>query len=1311
MSRYAQVSCRIAQERDVWQVEHWQGREGLDTPFSFTITLVSRQGAADPDWIDRDACLTLTGPLGSRHVHGLIVGQRTQMEDRGLKTVVIELAPCTDLLRHRVRRRIFEKATVEEIATRIWKEAGLPPGDLRFDLRDSLRRPDMTVQFDESEWDFLTRLFAEQGLHYHFVHHAHRHELVVSDHQAVFRLPDPLRRKVSVRDDARMTPEPVLYDWQETWCATPARVTVRQYDLWRPDRFDVAEAGEDDGTHWRVFGYAGIHPPAAQRARRIHARFRADAERARAFSQRVDLSPGEWVDVAHAGAPAGRYLIVALHHEGTQDSVREERALEGSESVQQIELLPPGLDWAAPLPPPRPVAPAQTALVMGLEEDRVHTDELGRVRLRFHWDDDPGRSAWVRVLTPFAGPRQGLWALPRVGQEVIVRFVEGDPDHPVVTGALYNGVNGLPWQGDDTRYRTGLRTRTVGEGASHVVQFDDTPGKEQIFLQSAGDMDLRIAGDQVETLDGHDRQRISGHSQTQVSGDVIQAIGGDLRGQSRTTLALGASADHSLKSGGNIRLGGSTQINAWAGQQMVIESCSQIVLNGGGSTLTITPGAIILNAPAVGFGGGGGAAGGRVAAQAAQVQGVGLKRQDSTAAQGTGQQSRTGQLVMGGADDGTDAGTTSGGKAEHTKPAAGAAAPRKPDPADDGDTNALVQVTEELDTLIYVPGLPDESGSHTEPVLAALPKDVADLLEEEARRLDDLLRKALDAFRKGNEAARAQALSELDATIKPLFDTGKIAPITEVWGGWGRKFTYVRSDVLRNHIRRYKLDVDVRNGRKFSHPDGRLDPAKLRKALTEGVRKKVSELSQGSVKFEYKADLVERKTVALTKMQLLINAEANHDPFGTRTWNASAAAQLVRYAYGAGLALTANPREGFSLKMDGFVSLTWAEGKATLEGYLPNESGQPVELNLPTKQGTPKPLRLGTYRVLAKISASGYAGSKLQLTADAACTLEQGRLMLRGLSSEEARELRRKDKFFTPAKAEINGFAGISAGIECMGSLQWDNPEIQKPGKPDSGWCDLAALGLEGNASVGAGVTAGFYVSYEEGKFRIRAKAGVVWGVGAGGDIGATVDTSQILTLAQYVYHQLKDNDYNYLTYIQPMAFEMLYSGIAIQIITGRPVQTIISIGYRRLSQLFNRVMQEHESGMRLAKAIVKGEQDDWLSSAVPELKGIMLWQLTNTNIASYFDPETYAALDGGWPKVNEIREEAVIKVLSYTQSQSEWREILEHCSQNGQKTDPLVAENRIAEFLDGCQRIRYDMFTRLIREKPVPGAVRRLAL
>ena len=195
------------------------------------------------------------------------------------------------------------------------------------------------------------------------------------------------------------------------------------------------------------------------------------------------------------------------------------------------------------------------------------------------------------------------------------------------------------------------------------------------------------------------------------------------------------------------------------------------------------------------------------------------------------------------------------------------------------------------------------------------------------------------------------------------------------------------------------------------------------------------------------------------------------------------------------------------------------------------------------------------------------------------------------------------------------------------------------------------------------------------------------------------------------MYHQLKNNDYNYLAYIQPMAFEMLYSGIAIQIITGRPVQTIISIGYRRLSQLFNRVMQEHESGMRLAKAIVKGEQNDWLSSAVPELKGIMLWQLTNTNIASYFDPETYAALDGGWPKVNEIREEAVIKVLSYTQSQSEWREILEHCSQNGQKTDPLVAENRIAEFLDGCQRIRYDMFTRLIREKPVPGAVRRLAL
>ncbi|RMF15997.1 MAG: hypothetical protein D6758_08815, partial [Gammaproteobacteria bacterium] len=180
MSRYAQVSCRIAHVRDAWQVEHWQGREGLDTPFSFQITLVCRGGEDDPDWIDREACLTFSGPLGTRHVHGLIVRQVTQAEDRGLCTTTLEIAPCTDILAHRTGRRVFEKASVQDILRTLWREAGLPPGDLHFDLRGTLFRPAMTVQFDESEWDFITRLLAEQGLHYHFEHEAHRHVLVIS---------------------------------------------------------------------------------------------------------------------------------------------------------------------------------------------------------------------------------------------------------------------------------------------------------------------------------------------------------------------------------------------------------------------------------------------------------------------------------------------------------------------------------------------------------------------------------------------------------------------------------------------------------------------------------------------------------------------------------------------------------------------------------------------------------------------------------------------------------------------------------------------------------------------------------------------------------------------------------------------------------------------------------------------------------------------------------------------------------------------------------------------------------------------------
>ena len=136
--------------------------------------------------------------------------------------------------------------------------------------------------------------------------------------------------------------------------------------------------------------------------------------------------------------------------------------------------------------------------------------------------------------------------------------------------------------------------------------------------------------------------------------------------------------------------------------------------------------------------------------------------------------------------------------------------------------------------------------------------------------------------------------------------------------------------------------------------------------------------------------------------------------------------------------------------------------------------------------------------------------------------------------------MQQKDTTFQPVKAEVNAFVGASAGCEATGVIQWDNPE--KAGK--SSFCDLAKLGGKGEGALGAGAKAGFYIGYDDGKFKLRATAGLVWGVGVGGELVCEVGVDEIVTLAQFVYHQLKNNDYDYLAFIEEDAFKVLFKSL-----------------------------------------------------------------------------------------------------------------------------------------------------------------------
>ena len=296
------------------------------------------------------------------------------------------------------------------------------------------------------------------------------------------------------------------------------------------------------------------------------------------------------------------------------------------------------------------------------------------------------------------------------------------------------------------------------------------------------------------------------------------------------------------------------------------------------------------------------------------------------------------------------------------------------------------------------------------------------------------------------------AKKALNETLKPLVSGPTANKITEVIGFKGRKYTYVRSDKIANHTRRYKIDTDIRNGRRFSDANGNLDRKKLNKALK-------NDLSKLKVNFKYDKKLVDTYTTIWGEWARELNKDLNIKGFEKSDYfDASAEARLMRYTHGAGIAANFSPKDGvFSFQADAKVDFAVGEAKAAMSGYYPNKKGYEFKFMMPLKNSTKeREINLGALRLNATIAFFGYAGAKLQAAANVGCTVKQGKMMLEGLTPEQVKALSRADRKFEPVKGELSAFAGVSAGCELTGALQWDNPE--KSGK--SSFCDLAKFSV-----------------------------------------------------------------------------------------------------------------------------------------------------------------------------------------------------------------------------------------------------------
>jgi type VI secretion system secreted protein VgrG len=541
------LELKVASPEPDLSVRRFAIREGINTLYTVGVVFRTRSPALDLEAIvGQPAELRVVS--GYKHVR--LGGERVwtglcnrvelvQVEAGGLSTYSLSIAPLLWLMTQRNDYRIFQHQSIPDILDEVldrWKIVRVWEID-----RGRYPKLEFKVQYDESDYAFFARMLEEAGISFVFTHGDEQgSKLLLSDrlHAGEARTPLPFLDNMTQSAEREfVTRVRVARE------VRPGKVTLRDYDPRRPrhELFGKAEQGRREAKYEQVQyqpggfvveGGGGGDTPAAddrgvarhkdaageERATRALAARREGARAVSFETNAIDVTPGRvFAMLGHPHAWLGgaeRLLVTDFTIAGTHDL---DWHMSGRAVFASNEYRP------APVTPKPTVTSVQTATVVGPDGQEIHTDEFGRVRLAFQWDrlgrKDDTSSCWVRVSQGWAGKGYGLIALPRVGQEVLVAFLNGDPDHPIVVGRTYNAVTPVPRKLPDNKTESVARSNSSpGGGGTSEVAFDDNKGNELVQWSAHRNMRRLIKNDYVSTI-GHDRTK-------SVSLDELDTTGG-----------------------------------------------------------------------------------------------------------------------------------------------------------------------------------------------------------------------------------------------------------------------------------------------------------------------------------------------------------------------------------------------------------------------------------------------------------------------------------------------------------------------------------------------------------------------------------------------------------------------------------------------------------------------------------------------------------------------------------------------------------------------------------------------------------------
>jgi len=615
---------------DVLVLSRFDGSEGVSELFEYRIEALSMQGDLKfDDAIGKNVTLTIHGTSGGKRKFDGILTETQWLGVRDhFHCYRLVLRPWLWLLSHRADCFIYHDKTVTDIIADVFGRHGALAD---FDDRSAgpFEKIEYCVQYRETDMAFACRLMEENGISYYFTHADGAHKLVMFDNTSQCDAsPGGSRPYLPLAGQDRRASECIHHFIPERRF-TSGKVTVRDYNFKNPGaKMQADQQGTAAYEHAdkEIYDYPGRYIDLGAGTTVAQIRMQSETaldHRCMASGNCVTLFPGGLVNLT--GYPFEtyntEYVVLRCQHSFISQQYRSGAGSTGEDSYEgQYEFLDSEVDLRPMQVTPRPLVHGpQTAKVVGKEGEQIDCDEYGRILVRFHWDRNNDQSMRCRVAQNWASKQWGGMIIPRIGMEVMVDFLEGDPDRPLVTGCVYNGDNMPPYSLPQFKTRSTFKSDSHKAGGYNELRFEDEAGEEEIFLHGqkylnsvildnetwnvGGNRDFHIAKsasqtigqDKDMTVGGKHREVVGSDRSVTIGGSQVHTIGSNDHATIGADQVTEVGSDMHLTVRGDVRVeaGGRTHEQSGishfieAGMSIVVEAGASICLKVGGNFVKI----------------------------------------------------------------------------------------------------------------------------------------------------------------------------------------------------------------------------------------------------------------------------------------------------------------------------------------------------------------------------------------------------------------------------------------------------------------------------------------------------------------------------------------------------------------------------------------------------------------------------------------------------------------------------------------------------------------------------------------------------